>query len=136
MEGGGNKNNSSTATEEHARREQPATDEDRINSVRMKECSRRQGPVTDDGEIEASTAAGECRRREEPDAGDAHNGNPANADERTDADAEKTRAWEEDVHIGAEDSTVRSEIMDMLFEFKDMRSGRLGRIHATKHRES
>ena len=68
------------------------------------------------------------------DSDDAHSGNPAKADERTDTDAEKTRAWEEDVHIGAEDSTVRSEIMDMLSEFKDMWSGRLGRIGATKHR--
>ena len=40
----------------------------------------------------------------------------------------------EDVHIGAEDSTVRSENMDMLSRFRDMWSGRLGKIDATKHR--
>ena len=133
-EGGGNKNNSPTATEEHARREQPVTDEDRINSVRKEECARHEGPVTDDGKIKSSTAAGGCAQREEPDTDDTHSGNPANADERTGTDAEKTRAWEEDLHIGAEDSTVRSEIMDMLSEFKDMWSGRLGKIDATKHR--
>ena len=95
---------------------------------------RRQGLVTDDGKIKSSTAAGGRARREEPDTDDAHSGNTANADERTDTDAVKTRSWEEDVHIGAEDSSVRSEIMDMLSEFKDMWSGRLGRIDATKHR--
>ena len=133
-EGGGNKNNSSTATEKHARREQPTTDEDRIHSVRTEEFARHQGPVTDDGKIKSSTAAGECASREEPDTDDPHSGNPANADERTDTDAEKTRAWDEDVHIGAEDSTIRSQIIDMLSEFKDIWSGRLGKIDATKHR--
>ena len=122
-EGGGNNNNSSTATEGHARREQPFKDEDRINYVRTKECARRQGTVTDYGKINSTTAAGGCARRQEPDTDDAHSGNPANADERTDTGAEKTRAWEEDVHIGAEDSTVRSEIIDMLSEFRDMWSG-------------
>ena len=68
------------------------------------------------------------------DTEDANSGNPAIADEQTDTDAEKTREWEEDVHIGAEDSTVRSEIMDMLSEFKDMWSGCLSKIDATKHR--
>ena len=72
-------------------------------------------------------------QREEPNMDDAHSGSLANADERTDTDAEKKRAWEEDVHIGAEDSTVRSEIMDMLSEFKDMWSGRLGKSEATEH---
>ena len=176
-EGGGNKNYSPTATQEHARREQPVTDEDRINSVRTEEGARRQGPATADRKIKCATTTEvnarreepatdadginsstmeECARREGPvgDAGrrksptdtegrarhkksdtdDAHSGNPGNADERTDTDAAKTRAWEEDVHIGAEDSTVRSEIMDMLSEFKDMWSGRLGKIGATKHR--
>ena len=80
-----------------------------------------------------STAAGGCARREELDTDDACGGNPGNADERTDTDAKNTRAWEEDVHIGAEDSTVRPEIMDMLSEFKDMWSDRLGKIDATKH---
>ena len=132
-EGRGNKNKSSTATEEHVRREQPATDGDRINPVRTEEGARRQGPVADDGNIKYSTAAGGCARREEPDTDDAQSGNLANADQRTDTDAEKMRAWEEDVHIGAEDSTVRSEIMDMLSEFKNMWSGCLGKIDATRH---
>ena len=135
-EGGWNKNNSSTATEEHARLEQHATGEGRINSVRTEEGARRQGPVTDNGKIKSSTAAGGCAPREEPDTDDAHCGSPANADERTDTDTEKTCAWEGDVHIGAEDSTVRSQIMDILFEFKDMWSGRLGKIDATKHPSS
>ena len=91
-EGGGNKNNSSTATGEQARREQPATDEDRINSGRTEEDARRQGPVTDDGKIKSSTAAGRCTRREELDTDNAHSGNLANADEHTDTDVEKTRA--------------------------------------------
>ena len=90
-EGGGNKNNSSTATEEHARCEEPATDEGRISFVRTEEGARRQGPVTDDGNIKSSTAAGGCARRQEPDTDEAYSGNPANADERTDTDAEKTR---------------------------------------------
>ena len=132
-EGGGNKNKSSAATEEHTRRKRPATGENRINSVRTNECARCQRPVTDDGKIKSSTDGGGCARREEPDMDDADSGNPANADEQTDTDAEKKRAWEEDVHIGAEDSTVRSEIMDMLSEFKDMWSGCLGKIDATKH---
>ena len=72
--------------------------------------------------------------REKSNTDDTHSGNPANADERTDRDTEKTRAWEEDVHIGAEDSTIWSEIMDMLSEFKDMWYGRLSKIGATKHR--
>ena len=125
MEGGGDKNNSSTATEEQARRGHPAPDEDRINFVRQKECARNQGPITDDGKTKFWTAAGGCARREEPDTDDAYSGNPANADELTDTDVEKTRSLEEDVHIGAEDSAVRSEIMDMLSEFKDMWSGHL-----------
>ena len=133
-EGGGNKNNSSTTTEEPARRQQTSTDEGRINPVRTKGCARRQGPVTDDGKIKSSAAAGGCARRVEPDTNDAHRGNPANADERTGTDAEKRRAWEEDVHIGAEDSTVRSEIMDMLSDFKDMWSSHLGNIDTAKHR--
>ena len=87
-------------------------------------CERTNSPTDTEGRAP----------REKSDTDDAHSDNPANADERTDTDAEKTRAWEEDVHIGAEDSTVRSEIMDMLSEFKDMWSCRLGKIGATKHR--
>ena len=115
------------------RREQPATDEGRINSVRTEEGARRQGPVTDDGKIKSSIAAGGCARREEPDTDDSLSGNPANADGRTDTDAEKTCAWEDEVYIGAEDSTVRSKIMDILSEFKDMWFGRLRKIDATMH---
>ena len=133
-DGGGNKNNSSTSTETHARREQLATDEDLICSVRTEEGAPRQGPVTHGGKIKYSTAAGGCARREEPDTDDTRSGNPASAVGRTDTDAEKTRAWDEDVHIGAEDGTFRSEIIDMLSEFEDMWSGCLGRIDATKHR--
>ena len=133
-EGGGNKNNSSTATEEHARREQPATDEGRINSSTTEERAIREGAVTDDGRRKYFNTTRGYARREEPDLEDAHSGNPANADERTNTDAKTTRSWREDVHIGAEDSTVRSEIMNMLSEFTDMWSGRLGKIDATKHR--
>ena len=95
---------------------------------------RREGPVGDAGRRNSPTDTEGRARREKSDTDDAHSGNPANADERTETDAEKTRAWEEHVHIGAEGSTVRSEIMDMLSEFKDMWSGRLGKIGATKHR--
>ena len=154
-EGGGNKINSSTAgefagrqgpasadgrrkcattTEGNARREEPGTDADRINSSTAEECARREGPVGDAGGRNSPTGTEGRARREKSDTDDAHSGNPANADERTDTDAEKTRAREEDVHIGAEDSTVRSEIMDMLSEFKDIWSGRLGKIGATNHR--
>ena len=133
-EGGGNKNNSSTAPGECARLKEVVTDEGRINYSTTEECARRQGNPTDDGKIKSSTVTEGVSRREEPDTDDAHSGSPANADERTDTDAENTRAWEEDVHIGAEDSTVRSEIMDMLSEFKDMWSGRSGKINAAKHR--
>ena len=59
-EGGGSKNNSSAATEEHVRCEQLATDEDRINSLRTKEYAQIQGPVTNDGKIKSSTAAEGC----------------------------------------------------------------------------
>ena len=43
-------------------------------------------------------------------------------------------SWEEYAHIGAENSTVRTEIMDMLSGFKNIWSGGLGKIDATKHR--
>ena len=48
-EGGGNKNNSPTAAEEHARREQPAMNADGINSSTAGEFARRQRPATADG---------------------------------------------------------------------------------------
>ena len=93
----------------------------------------REGPTTDDGRIKSSTATKGLARRKESDTEGAHSVSPANADERTVKDAEKTLSWEEDVHIAAEHSNIRAELMDMLSEFKDMWSDRLGRNDATKH---
>ena len=42
--------------------------------------------------------------------------------------------WEEQVHIGVQDPTVRKEVINLLREFKPMWSGELGKIAATKHR--
>ena len=115
------------------RREKPATNADGINSSTEEECARRERTVGDAARTNFPSDTEGRVPRETADTDDAHSGNPANADDRTDTDAEKTRTWEEDVHIGAEDSTVRSEIMDMLSEFKYMWSGRIGKIGATKH---
>ena len=111
-EEGGNEINSSTATEEYA---------------------RRGGPASDDGGIDYSPATEECARRERPAIDEALNRNLVNSDERTDTEAENEPSREEDIHIDAEDSTVRAEVTDMLSEFKDMWSGRLGTFDATKH---
>ena len=47
--------------------------------------------------------------------------------EETAASEEDPIYWQEDVHIGAEDEEVRSEVLQVLSEFKDMWTGRLGK---------
>ena len=42
--------------------------------------------------------------------------------------------WEDEVHIGVQDPTVRKEVPKLLQEFKPMWSGEIGKITATKHR--
>ena len=86
-EEGGNKSNSPTATEGNARRKEPATDADRINSSTAEECARREGPVGDAGRRSSPTDTESLARREKSDTDDTHSGNPANANERTDTDA-------------------------------------------------
>ena len=50
------------------------------------------------------------------------------------APREEPNYWQEDVHVGAEDEDVRSEVLEVLSEFKDMWTGRWGKIEATQHR--
>ena len=68
-EGGGNENNSPTATEEHARREQPATNADGITFSAAGEFARPQGPATADGRRKRATTTKVNARREEPATG-------------------------------------------------------------------
>ena len=41
--------------------------------------------------------------------------------------------WEDQVHIGVQDPTVRKEVITLLQKFEPMWSGELGKIAATKH---
>ena len=47
--------------------------------------------------------------------------------EDTAAPEDNPNAWRENVHIGAEDEEVRSEVLEVLSEFKGMWAGRLGK---------
>ena len=112
-----------------------------VSTLRGAEANERGGEIiTRDGIINSSTAMEEHVRREGPAMDNARNRDSCNADEQTDTertqgtDIDKARSWEEDVHIGAEDSTVCAEVMDMRSEFKGTWSGYLGKIDATKHR--
>ena len=42
--------------------------------------------------------------------------------------------WRESVHIGSEDSVPREKVMELLSDFEDMWSSRLGNISPAKHR--
>lgn len=55
------------------------------------------------------------------------------------SDAENKEAgnpdtWKVDVHISLEDTEIREQVVELLDEFTDMWSGRLGKITAAKHR--
>ena len=100
------------------------------------------GRIFNSNPLTAEDAAGETADNR-TDMGGAEQATPARAPlgadgldkpEDTAAPEEEPDSWQKDVHIGAEDDEVRSEVLEVLSEFKDMWTGRLGKIGPTKHR--